>query len=314
MSVNFPNLFIVGAPKCGTTALAFWLSTNSSLGVILAPKEPMFFCDIGFDFCGPRCADLNKMVVRSKSEYQRLVASHIGCDYIVDASTDYLSWPGVAERVRTASPAAKIIVILRDPIDRLISEHLHLVRDGMESLELVGSLAAEDERKAQRWNTLFYHRTRSKYFEGVRSYLNLFGEENVLILSYEELQSEPMTIESQVCTFLGVERSGMLRLSSTQMNVSAPAKSIILDDFFSGRTAPDWLKFSVKTALGRNRSIELSSRLRARLRSSRHSPKLNRAKLAEQVCPYIRDELRMDVSALSTLLGREFNEWKCLYE
>src|SRR3954469_19217742 len=116
-SMRWPNLFIVGAAKAGTTSL--WTALGELPEVFMSPlKEPHFFSGVT-----PRREWASHFpTVTTEAEYHQLFKGAGDARYLGDASTSYL-WAGsrAAEAIRRHNPEARIIAMLRDPVDRAYS-------------------------------------------------------------------------------------------------------------------------------------------------------------------------------------------------
>lgn len=181
------NLFIVGAMKSGTTSLHEYLSEHPRI-FMSKEKEPGYFIEQIYQS-------------RELSWYESLFADANGDElYIGESSTHYTKlpiYPGVAERIYEYNPEAKIIYIMRDPFDRLISHYWHEVRarhHGGEALGLKQAVTTKEKYKAF-----------SNYAMQLKPYLTLFGKENVYTLTFEELVRKPDETVSSVFRWLGLE-------------------------------------------------------------------------------------------------------------
>lgn len=200
-------LFIIGAPKCGTTSLASWLDGSEDL-YLMPGKEPGFFRGNTDRFV----LDANRpdaytypeptSPMINRNAYMRLSDAARSDQWAIDASTDYLSDPVVPGRIRGFAKGrnVKLICILRDPVERAFSEYRHTVRDGLEPLSFGESLDREEERKALNFQPLFFHITRSRYFASINAYRTLFPK-SLLILSFDEL-ADPDRLSDKLRVFL----------------------------------------------------------------------------------------------------------------
>lgn len=194
MTANAHNyLFIIGAPKCGTTSFADMLGQYRNVAVATG-KEPRFFTDYGsVDWTGPAGQAFQRTMVRHRTAYEAEFAHRPDALWRVDASTDYLSCPASAGMIAdfAATPAVGevlVAVILRDPVARAISEYAHTLRDGFETESLRRSVELEPERIAANWHPLFHHLRRSHYAREVAAYRARFGD-RLLILDYHALEA-----------------------------------------------------------------------------------------------------------------------------
>lgn len=254
----WPTFFIVGAPKAGTTSLFNWLGGHPEI-FVPSEKETNFFCNILKDFAGPGSDLVNRTLVRTRDRYLRIFEEGQRYTHRGEASTDYLSCPGACARIKTGIPDARIIILLREPVDRAFSEHMHLVREGLETVSFKEAIQLEKSRIDSNWIPLFRHRTRSLYAEGVRRYLELFGRDRVFIATFEELVESPETLVLRICDFLGASPEKVD--VSIHFNKSGHVRLRWLHRILRGRSIPEKLKAPVRSALGPRRLNKIRSKL-----------------------------------------------------
>jgi hypothetical protein len=169
MPLRFPNLFIIGAMKSGTSSLHADLGSHPQI-FMSTPKEPMFFSS-GADW-------------RARLEgYLELFAAAGAVHYAGESSTEYSKaprFPGVPERLHAFNPEARILYLMRDPIERAISHYWHMVRHHGERRRLPDALRREPE-----------YADLSRYAMQLEPYVRLFGMGNVYALTFEEMVREP---------------------------------------------------------------------------------------------------------------------------
>lgn len=180
-------LFIIGAPKAGTTTLANLLNSRESLclGKI---KEPCFFTNYGeILWKGP--AKLSN-IIKTKSEYLKNFSQGENAEWFIDASTDYLSCSASIEKLKSWSEQyeCRFICILRDPVERAVSQYQHTIRDRFEKESLINAIRLEEKRIKDNWHPLFYHVRRSKYYSDCTKYIDTFAEK-FLLLDFHELKN-----------------------------------------------------------------------------------------------------------------------------
>jgi hypothetical protein len=190
----WPNFFIVGVAKAGTTSLYDWLKEHSQ--VYMSPvKEPTFFArDLAIG---------HRVIVKDQDEYLRLFSSARGYEAIGEASIEYFRYADpVAERIKRMIPHAKIIIILRDPLERAYSHYLMFFRN---------SRVAKSFCDALRDPKLYpiYVQT---YTGPVRQFLKVFGVERVLVLMFEELKKEPHKVLLRTARFLNIDIDPMANI------------------------------------------------------------------------------------------------------
>ena len=189
ISPSIPHFVIVGAPKCGTTSLYRYLQQHPRV-FMPENKEPRFFCDYpvaSFEF-GTK--QFHPSIVTAPDEYLGLFCDAPPGAILGEASTDYLSCPGVAERLHAWNPEAKIIVMLRDPIDRAYSEYQHSIAANFQTLSFAESLREEKRRFAEGYDPIFAHVRRSLYTDGVNDFQQKFGQSNVKVILFEQFATQ----------------------------------------------------------------------------------------------------------------------------
>ena len=200
-------------PKCGTTTLHTILAAHTEVSGA-SNKESRYFSSISrSELTGPGSREFISTMVVEEAEYLELFPAKHGARYFLDSSTDYFTDPAAIQRIEIeqAHEAPRYIVVLRDPVKRAISEYKHTVRDGIETESLYDSINLELDGFRDRWVPLFHHCYRSRYELHVAKLLQLIPRCRMLILDYEELNSEPALVFQKIENFLNLRTP--LRLS-----------------------------------------------------------------------------------------------------
>jgi hypothetical protein len=195
-----PNLFIVGAPKAGTTSLYAYLRRHPEV-FMPERKEPHYFSDFVVD---PAFDNFNPPV-RDAAKYQQLFVAGAGFRVIGEGSSSYLSDKCAAARIKNVVPAAKIIISLRNPVQRAFSHYLMERREGREVRSFKEALAADQSRSRKGWGISAQYIELGLYADQVKRYLDLFGPENVLVVLFEDLKGDADTVMKEVARFLGID-------------------------------------------------------------------------------------------------------------
>lgn len=203
MEKRKPNFFIVGAPKSGTTSMYAYLRRH--LEIYMSPlKEPFYFGD-----------DLlrHNMQRRTKSEYLALFQDAKDEKWLGEASVVYLVSKSAAGEIAAFSPGARILIMLRNPVDMMYSMHGHTLFTGAEvEKDFRKALVLEEARKSGRCippkvvivNALFY-RELARYSEQVERYFRTFGRENVHITLFDDFKENVARSFEKVLQFLEVD-------------------------------------------------------------------------------------------------------------
>jgi len=185
---NWPNFFIVGAPRSGTTSLYNYLKIIPQ--VFMSPvKEPGYF--IPNDFRG-----------FSEKKYLELFKNVKDEIVIGEASAGYLASQEAAFRIKKEIPNAKIIITLRDPVERTFSDYLNNLRTG--NVKITFEQDFENFLSNKGKSHLKTSIPVSMFFKQVKNYLDIFGQENVKILIFEETVKDTRKTIENILEFLGV--------------------------------------------------------------------------------------------------------------
>ncbi len=308
-AVPKPNFFIVGAPKCGTTSLHEYLQRHPD---IFMPyyKEPHFF---GSDLEGSRFHHF-----RGKPErYLKLFRDARGQKRIGESSPWYLASQRAAAEIYAYDPKAKIIVMLRSPIDMMYSMWSQFRYSGNEQIDSFDeALAAEPARRAgQRIRraahciTGLQYRQMARYSQQLPRYFEVFGRENVLVIIFDDFRSDTAGVFRTVCEFLCVDSSLPMRFDIRNPNKEtrlAWLQQLIVGSGFSLMLLKDRLTYLATTHTlvpYRYRTRAVEGVIAAYTRYERRSP------LTPELRGSLQEEFRGEVAALSQLLGRDLSHW-----
>jgi sulfotransferase family protein len=214
--VKWPDFLVIGTPKGGTTALHSALVRHPRL--FMSPvKEPKFFlCDgappSGARQRGPGDAHSAREWVWRESDYLSLFADAPDGALTGESTPFYLYDRSAQRRIAATIPDARLIVIIRDPVDRAYSNWTHLWSDGLEPVpDFIEALRREDERVARGYAPFWHYTRLGRYGEQLQHLYTLFAREQVLVLRYRQLAEEPDQTLGTVCRFLGVDAHRGLR-------------------------------------------------------------------------------------------------------
>jgi hypothetical protein len=298
-----PDVFIVGAPKCGTSAMDHYLAGHPE--IYMAKKEMhVFGSDLRF---GPQ------FYRRDHEAYMTEFATRNGERRAGEASVWYLFSTQAAAEIHAFNPEARIIIMLREPAEMLHSLYHQFRFDGNEHLRTFEeALAAEDERRAGRRLTrqtylaqgLVYRET-ARYTEQVRRYFDVFGRERVHVIIYDDLAADVRAVYCRALEFLGVD-STRIETDFQVINGNKSVKHSALRGLLN-----DPLVRSTAIAIGRRLPRPIFAALHD---VERRLWKLNsrsekRVPLQPEVRAQLQREFAPEVERLSELLGRDLTHW-----
>ena len=197
--MRFPGFLGVGTQKGGTTYLYELLKRHPQV-FLAEPKEQHFFSlhwQRGPDWYG--------------NQFASAKADHL-CGEITPY---YLFHPEAPARIHSLLPNVKLIVLLRDPVERALSQYFHSRRLGLDHMDLEEAFAAETGRLKNSTETLKHglshlshqqhsYVSRSRYEEQLRRFDRYFNSDQILLLKSEDLFSNPASIMARIIKFLGL--------------------------------------------------------------------------------------------------------------
>ncbi|MEV6343648.1 sulfotransferase [Actinoplanes sp. NPDC051851] len=206
-----PDFLIAGVPKAGTTALHAALAGHPQL-FLSKVKEPKFFLSGGPPptVGGPGDVQTYQEHVWRRADYETLFADAPAGALRGEATPFYLYDLLAHDRIATLIPDVKMIILLRDPVDRAHSNWTHLWIAGLEpEADFLAACHAEEQRKAAHWADFWHYIGMGLYGSQLEHLFQRFARDQVLLLRYRDLRDAPAETLDRVCAFLGV-RTGVL--------------------------------------------------------------------------------------------------------
>lgn len=295
--MSAPSFFIVGAPKCGTTSLNDYLRQH--LGIFIPERKELhyFGSDLHFQKTGRP----------TREEYLAHFAAAEPEQVAGEASVWYLFSELAAKEIHAFCPAAKIIIMLRNPADMMYSLHSQYLFESNEDLaDFAEALAAEADRSQGRRlppdsnyrEGLLYRRVAG--FAGqVRRYLDVFPREQIHIIDFDDFSRDTPRVYAEVLQFLGVDPS--FQCAFEVRNPNKQVRSRFLHRFLNN---PGQLAI----LLGRLVPQSLRRSLLSRLKKA-NSPAAPRPPLSPELRQQLNREFAAEVEELSALVGKDFSKW-----
>lgn len=218
----------------------------------------------------------------------------------------YLYLPGVAERIRHYAPDAKLIAVLRNPVDRAYSSFVHLIRDGREPItDFALALREEEARVRDNWVPIWHYKRAGFYYGQLKSYFDAFAPDQIKVCLHENLESDPEGTLRDIFRFLDVDHAFEPDVSM-KYNVSGIPKNKRMHDLHTFLIRPHPIKSALKPFLPRH--------FRRRLLSSSVEILRNRTLVKlPQMPPEVRTalvrEYQDDILKLQDLLHRDLSGW-----
>jgi sulfotransferase family protein len=266
-SGRLPDFVIVGAMKAGTTSIRAYLDAHPA---VFAPPETHFF---------------SKHFEEGLDWYRAQFAGAGAATVVGDKTPNYMYSDEIVARMASAIPAAKLIAILRNPIDRAYSHYWHHRRVDKESRSFDEAIAAElDGSQEHSFDYVEYGR----YIHHIERLMRFYPREQLLVLLFEDLEARPAEVFAETCRFLGVDDGFLPSIVGERTNTYRVVRAKRLWDA-ARRRQMWWLVRLLKPILVRGAAYEPMS-------------PATRAKLAEAFAE--------DNDRLAAWFGRDLSIWK----
>jgi len=285
----WPNFFIVGAAKAGTTALYEYLSKTN--GVYMSPvKEPRYFNKYILD---PK---IRLSRITNDTKYLKLFNKVKDEKAIGEASPSYLRDPEAAELIHEKVPNAKILIILRDPVQRAFSAYVMRKNGGRESRTF--HQVIEDYIKDYKHSKFYSDGIifAGLYTKNIKKYIDTFGSQNVKILIFEEFIKDTVNQVQEVLNFLGVDSESPSNIGKVYNAYNEPR----------GKISEMVLSSNLVWKIGQKL---VPQNMRRELRKRIFMKEGEKPKLPEEEGIILQKLYQEDVNNLEKLLGRKL-PWK----
>lgn len=295
LKIRRPNLFVVGAPRCGTTSMYKYLQTHPD--VFMAPvKEPNFF---GSDLRDPKAT-------RDEASYLSLFEAAGDEKYVGEASVWYLYSQRAAQEIHAFAPDARIIAMLRNPVDTMLSLHSHHVLTRYQPVkDFETALRSQGKKKdCDALNAGRSFRFDVSYREAVRfgtqleRFLHCFGPERVHVILLDDVLRDTAAVCRRALRFLDLDASRRPPLKKHN-----PMRKVRSEAF---RRGYDVLFNDIMA-----RRLRIPRPMTSVLRKAVH--RLNLAETKQTVPAETRalllHEMKDEIDKLGDLTGRDLSHW-----
>lgn len=298
MTPRWPSLFLIGAPKCGTTSLAGWLAGHPSL-VMSSPKEPGFYAP---DVAVPRLAE-------TEADYLAMFGPTEAHQLRAEASTSYLRSKVAVPRILGDRPDARFVVCLRNPVEMAPSVHAQLVRSGREPVadfETAWTMQAARRDAPQRHRTDhnpadWQYGDMCHLGRQLAALLETVPRARVHTVFLDDLKTDPRRAYAGVLAFAGLRDDG--RAHFPVLNARRRPR------------APAIARTNLAIASLRRRLGVEPTGLGARVnRLNERAPRPDERRLSPLMRRVLIDYFRDDIRNLAQLTGRDLDHWLALEE
>ena len=279
MQGELPNFVIIGAMKSATTSLAHYLAAHPD--VFMAPGKEVHYFDRNFD---EGLESYRKQFAGATVELTR-----------GEATPDYMYWHEVPPRMAEVIPEARLIAILRNPVDRAYSHFWHERARGRETLEFAEAIAAEPERLAtgdRQERTCHSYLDRGRYLRQLLRVCEHYPRENLLVILTEDLHEARTATFQRVCRFLNVDDSLVPSNIERELNAFVSFRSL-----------------TVRNVIWKLYSGPRMSRLFARALGRFNTRRISYPPMPPSIRAKLRKHFEQDNAALAAWLQRDLSIW-----
>jgi len=291
-----PNFLIVGAAKCGTTSLYHYLKQHSEIFMPENFKEPQFFVRKKIS------GRLHKYIYDNVEYYNLFKNAKEQC--IGEASVFYLFFykEAIKNILQELGSKIKIIIMLRNPVDRTISAYQHVYRNNIdEKLSLKLALAQESTRLKENPNIspMVMYTKMSMYSKAVEAYLNAFS--NVHIIFYDDFKKNSKKCVDEICNFLELKTDSKINYTFKYNQGGWHWRSNLIKKIF---IKENFIKKIFKLIIPKSFRVKLYDNLKSKNISNEQ---INvDFKIKENLSLLFRN----DILKLEKLLNKDLDSWK----
>jgi hypothetical protein len=297
-----PDFAVIGVPKAGTTALYDALAQHPDL--YLSPvKEPKHFLSDGPPPTrgGPGDAQTFQEHVWKVEEYQALFAAAPDHALRGEATPFYLYDLDAQRRLHRLRPDAKLIVVLRDPVERAHSNWQHLRSAALETeADFVAACARELRRKAEGYDSFWHYVSLGLYGQQLEHLFTLFPRDQVLLMRYRDVRDDPQPTLDLVCRFLGV-REGVVH--------QVPSSNVTNDVSEHGVNRPLLALLRLGARIGYRFPVAWRDFFSEPLLKALHRNKKRRSRLTGAERLAVQRYFVEDIALLERVTGLDYSDW-----
>ncbi|HHP7246091.1 MAG TPA: sulfotransferase family protein [Elainellaceae cyanobacterium] len=298
--MTLPNFLMIGAMKAGTTSLYRYLKQHPQ--IFMSPvKEPNFFALEGEALDDPRVS------VTDIKAYQALFNGVTDELAIGEASVRYLYSPKAAERIQHHIPDAKLIAVLRDPVERAFSAYVYQYSRGSDlSRDFGEALRLEPERIQKNYDCWWHYQSMGFYYAQLKPYYERFDPSQIKVYLYEDVCDRLQDVVQNIFQFLGVDDQFKPDLQKRHNSTHIP-KNQSIHNFL---TKPHPVKEFIKPLFSQALRYKIVKGLRTRnlTRHDQSSP-TSRTVISPEIRIELIEAYQDDILNLQELIQRDLSKW-----
>jgi len=298
----FPNTFLIGIQKAGTTTLNDWVSQHPQVYCYNSLKDIPLFVKF------PQPEQLNKRLLLETPVYNNEPV-------VLHSAVNYIFYPTLLQQIAKKQPGAKLILILRNPVARAVSSYFYFKKMFREKHDIETALIYQPKKNFEitRDNNDFTYVEHGFYYEQIKQCLEIFSKEQLLVLDYDDLKTNADKLLQNVFRFLNINE--LFKANLAAKNVTGELKSKFLQEkILKKSSARKWIVdhlidpwFPVnKRKMLKNKLFELNT--------SKQKQPIADTVISEETLEKVKSKLREfylhDTARLDELLGTDFySKW-----
>lgn len=306
-----PTFLLIGAAKSGTTSLYQYLGQHPE--IFVSPlKEPNFFAFKGQDVCfqGPGDERCNQLSITSLPEYKNLF-QNTDAPIRGEASPSSLVYPNAPHRIAEHVPDAKLLAVLRNPVDRAYSNFLMMIKQGREPhRDFATALAKEESRLEAGWSYFWGYKNFGFYHNQLSRYYDVFPKDQIHVCLFRDLVQTPSALLSDLFSFLGAAPSFQPDTLKRHNPSGIPQFESLHWLLYHAGLRPT-LKSLLPSSVTRFFSSHFSDIAQTLHRWKKHlvHHNLRRPSMAPEVRRHLQSLYRDDILRLQDLIDRDLSHW-----
>ncbi|MEO7209598.1 MAG: sulfotransferase domain-containing protein [Chitinophagaceae bacterium] len=303
MTAAFPNTFLIGVQKAGTTSLDNWLSQHPEIYNYQSLKDIHLF---------GLYKNKNEIIERLQKEQVDLYS---GEKIVLQSAVNYIFYPAMLSDIKRDAPGSKIIIVLRNPVDRAVSSFYYFKKMFREKRPIKEALMYTPGKNYpfSKDNNDFTYIEHGFYYQQLSTCFQYFDKENILILDFEVMKKNPGEVMKKVFTFLNVDAAFQPDFSTKNITGEIRNKWFqkqLVKNSGVKKWAMKYLVNSWMPAKKRNllkrKMFEKNTVVKTGAQKVTHQ----REELPGSIRNFLVEQYKNDVASLDKLLGTNYyNEW-----
>ena len=298
----FPNTFLIGIQKAGTTTLNDWLSQHPEIFCYNSLKDIPLFVKF------PQPQQLNKRLLLETPAFEQQPV-------VLHSAVNYIFYSSLLKQIKEKEPNAKLILIIRNPVARAVSSYFYFRKMMRETHDIETALIYQPKKDFEitRDNNDFTYIEHGFYFEQIKNCLQYFSKEQLLVLDYDDLKNNPQQLLENVFKFLKIDETFTPNLAAK--NVTGELKSKFLQQNIVKKSG--FRKWIVDNIIDPIMPVNKRKMLKNKLfemNTSKQKQPVAAIEISEDTLKKVRSKLKEyylhDTTQLDELLGTNFySKW-----